>query len=124
MKTLRMAEIMLIDGPTRSGKTQYIKNLGAMPSNTLTSEALIDILLQIAKGGASLDKTAAKLSHIEFIEDLDLLCGRETTQKLAAQLIQRMAQERRIILTGINFQERLPYFMNMLSHVDTMVINN
>ena len=106
-----LADVILIDAPTGSGKTRYIKSLGAVPSNTLTSEQLIDALLEMCRNNTSLDNLANKLQHIYYFENLESLCGREDTQRLAASLIMRISKQHRTFSTGINFKEKLPFFM-------------
>lgn len=106
--------IVLIDAPTGAGKTRYIKSLGATHSNTLTSEQLVDELLQMCMNRTSLINLAAKLQHIHYFENMESLCGKEKTQRLAAQLVQIMAVNKPVILTGIDFKLKLPFFLEEL----------
>lgn len=106
--------IVLIDAPTGTGKTQYIKKLGATSANTLSSEQLVDAFLQMCRSESSLDDLAEQLRHIVYFENMESLCGKEVTQKLAAQFIQKLSEKNRITLTGINFRQKLPYFLSGL----------
>jgi tRNA A37 N6-isopentenylltransferase MiaA len=108
------ANIVLIDGPTGSGKTQYIKALGATPANTLSSAQLIDILLQMCWDKPSLEEAAKSLKHITYIENIESLAGRPQTQRLAAQLVALIASEHCVMLTGIDFQNRTPFLLETL----------
>ena len=115
--------VVLIDGPTGSGKTQYIKRLGATPSNTLTSEQLMDILLQMCRemcqGEFSLEETAFNLGHIAYVENMEDLAGRPETQRLAAKLVALMASKHCVTLTGIDFPNRLPFLLETLDEQKT-----
>ena len=108
------SNIILINGPTGSGKTLYIRRLGATPANTLTSEQLVDELLQMCRSKSSLTETATRLSHITYIENMESLAGRPETQRLAAELIALMASKHRIILTSVDFANRLPFLLETL----------
>lgn len=112
--TKNNANIVLIDMPAGSGKTQYIKALGATPANTLSSEQLIDILLQMCRGQSSLKETAKSLNRIIYIENMESLAGRPETQRLAAQLVALIASEHSVILAGIDFQNRTPFLLETL----------
>ena len=111
--------IVLIDAPAGSGKTQFVRKMGAAPFNTLTSEQLIDTLLQMCQRKSSLEETAAGLSHITYIENMESLAGRPETQRLAAQLVVLMASKQRVILTGIDFLKRLPFLLETLDKQKT-----
>lgn len=106
--------IVLIDAPTGAGKTRYIKSLGATQSNTLTSEQLVDELLQMCMNKISLINLAEKLQHIHYFENMESLSRKEKTQRLAAQLVQIMAVNKPVILTGIDFKLKLPFFLEEL----------
>ena len=106
--------IVLIDVPTGSGKSRYIKKLGATAANTISAERLVDILLQIAQEEYSMDATINILKDVQYIENMESLCGKEETQKMAAQLIQKLSESKSVTLTGINFRQKLPYFLSSL----------
>lgn len=106
--------IVLIDAPTGAGKTRYIKSLGATHSNTLTSEQLVDAILEMCRNKTSLDNLVVKLHHVRFFENMESLRGKEETQKLAAQLVLRLSSQHRVIITGIDFKGRLPFFLESL----------
>ena len=117
--TANESNIVLIDAPTCAGKSRYIRMLGATPANTLTSEALMDELIRMCQSEASLEETAAKLKPIAYFENMESLAGRAETQRLAAELIRYMAKDHRVTLTGIEFQKRLPFFLNALGSYRT-----
>lgn len=106
--------IVLIDAPTGSGKSRYIKKLGATVANTISSEQLVDILLQVAQEEYSMDAAINILKDVQYIENMESLCGKEETQKMAAQLIQKLSESKSVTLTGINFRQKLPYFLSSL----------
>ncbi len=108
------ANIILIDAPTGSGKSRYIKKLGATVANTISSEQLVDVLLQVAQRKYSMDAAINILKDVQYIENMESLCGKEETQKMAAQFIQKLSESKLITLTGINFREKLPYFLSSL----------
>lgn len=108
------AGIVLIDAPTGAGKSRYIKKLGATAANTISSEQLVDILLQIAQEEYSMDAAINILKDVQYIENMESLCGKEEMQKMAAQLIQKLSDRKSVTLTGINFRQKLPYFLSSL----------
>lgn len=108
------SNIILINGPTGSGKSLYIRQLGASPANTLTSEQLVDQLLQMCHSKTSIEDLVRKLQHIYYVQNMESLAGKEETQELAAQLIQSLAKNHPITLTGINFPQNTPFFLSAL----------
>ena len=57
---------------------------------------------------------AENLGHIAYIENMESLRGREETQKRAAGLVKRLAEKQPVVLTGIDFRDRLPFFLAAL----------
>ena len=110
--------LYLIEGPTGSGKTRYLKALGANQDNTLTTESLWEQLLFIAKGFLTVEETAARLCHIEYVENLESLRGRQATQTLTGQLLTRMARDRDVYVAGIDFENNLPFFLEALGEYE------
>ena len=81
------ANIILIDAPTGSGKSRYIKNLGATAVNTISSEQLVDILLQVAREEYNMDAAINVLKNVQYVENMESLCGKEETQLIISLII-------------------------------------
>ena len=111
---IHKVNILLLDGPSSCGKTRTIRAMGATPKNTMTSDMLITELVQIAAKNQHIQEAADNLSHIRFLENLETLAGQPHTQLLAARLVMAMAKNHPIIITGICFQSRLPFFLKEL----------
>lgn len=114
------SNIILINGPTGSGKSLYIRQLGATPANTLNSEQLVDEILEMCHNKTSLDDLVVMLHYVRFFENMESLRGKEETQKLAAQLVLRLSSQHRIVITGIDFKGRLPFFLDSLKSYQFM----
>lgn len=115
--------VYILDGPTRCGKTYFLKNLPQertiISGFHLLYEQLIDSLRQ-GTGAYQESKRQLILNYrskaeILCFEDIDMaLSGRPNTQEEFARIICEMSEFKVVILTGIEIKERCSDFVKRI----------
>lgn len=115
--------VYALDGPTRCGKTCFLKSLPqdrtVITGLYLLYEQLIDSLHQNTESfeecQRQLVSSFRNMGDILCFEDVDIvLAGRPTTQDEFARIIRNMSESRVVILTGIGIKERCSDFVKKL----------
>ena len=109
---LNWKQIFFLDGPSRCGKTYFLKHLNSENTLMLPLCNVIEELIEYIKRREPLQKYYNDMDRrfackILCLEDIDLsLAGKASTQKEIAYLLKRLSQNRKIILTGIQIDQR------------------
>lgn len=107
--------VYVLDGPTRCGKTWFLKNLPqertVISGFHLLYEQLIDSLRIGTEAYLECQKSLVlnfrSKAEILCFEDIDFaLCGRPNTQEEFARILRKMSESRVIILTGIGIKKK------------------
>ena len=112
--------IFFIDGPSRCGKTHFLKHLNSGGVVISPFCVVLKELVEHLKQKGSLQQYSNAMEQradckLLGLEDIDIdLAGRPSTQEEIARLLDRLSQNRRIILTGIQIDKRCPYLLAAL----------
>ena len=109
-----------IDGPTGCGKTFFLKHMKSDDLCISPFCVILEGLSEHVKCEESIEKYYAELEQrfsckVLGLEDIDYsLAGKELTQNVIADLLNRLSCSRKIILTGIGIDKRCD---NLLSSI-------
>ena len=104
--------IFFLDGPTRCGKTYFLKHMCS--SNVIVSPfcVVVETLYEFLERKETFENYYDEIDRkypccILALEDIDIsLVGKAATQTEMAALFDRMIEGRKIILTGIDIDRR------------------
>ena len=109
---LNWSRVFFLDGPTRCGKTHFLKHMNSESVLILPFCIVQEELFECLKRHDSLEAFYNTIDQ-EFnckilgLEDVDIsLAGKHQTQGVIALLLNKLCQSRKIILTGIDMDKR------------------
>lgn len=104
--------IAILDGPSGCGKSVFLRQLVHTKKRILAEDEfcrhIIHHVEEVMAGKNQVFEGVAFDVELLCIEDLDLLEGREQTQRLVAKILNAWAKCQSIIVTGIDLQCRTP----------------
>ena len=108
--------VIAIEGKSGIGKTKIIKELKSVYGSNmtvLTSEKFISIIIMALKSDINPSTAFSTIeTSIMVIEDMDFgLKGKQIMQKSISYILKDMLNHHKIIITGIELNERIPDLM-------------
>lgn len=106
--------VVLLDGYSWCGKTTILRTLeeaSQRPVCRLSYETVVDKLVHVLRKHENCYEYLHDLNEhgaIIGIEDVDYLCGKESTQEYLSEMIRFAAEKHLVILTGNNVQQQTP----------------
>lgn len=117
-------KIVILDGPSGFGKTQFIKRLKSMTEEEniciITGERFGEYLYNMLRNGDNSTAIVEKLGHSSkflVIEDIDMALSGEMAQEVASDILLNAIEDddKVVIVTGINIKEKAPeFYWNMI----------
>lgn len=106
--------VIILDGPSGCGKSRILRGHIINEHKLILSEEEFRTILLECFYDANLIKVIFLDFDIVCIEDVDFMKGKMVTQVFAAEVINKLTESTRIILTGIDIKARTPALLGGL----------
>lgn len=109
---LNRKRVFFIDGPSRCGKTHFIKNLQETDKIIYPTHLLIEELVSMFKEKIPMRMIYRRIEsmfpcRILCLDDADIpLAGQDTMQQEMGRLVKRLSRKRKVLLLGIDLKKR------------------